>query len=121
MPSPKRGKQHKTQDDAPFNDMDEIKKQGNSDSPKIQKGKSQPELVKGPWSKAEDELLIQLVEEYGAKDWSKIAAAMAKRGQVRMGKQCRERYNNTTQHNTTYTDTRCPSVILALTLFLYFC
>jgi hypothetical protein len=94
MPSPKRGKQHKTQDDAPFNDMDEIKKQGNSDSPKIQKGKSQPELVKGPWSKAEDELLIQLVEEYGAKDWSKIAAAMAKRGQVRMGKQCRERWFN---------------------------
>jgi hypothetical protein len=52
------------------------------------------ELVKGPWKKQEDELLVQLVEEHGPKDWSKIASKMALIGHVRMGKQCRERWFN---------------------------
>jgi hypothetical protein len=52
------------------------------------------ELVKGPWKKQEDELLANLVEEHGPKDWSKIASKMAQLGHVRMGKQCRERWFN---------------------------
>ncbi|EXB37516.1 Myb-related protein 3R-1 [Morus notabilis] len=49
-----------------------------------------PELIKGPWSKEEDEAIIQLVNKYGAKKWSTIAAALP----GRIGKQCRERWHN---------------------------
>jgi len=58
------------------------------------RAKNLPDLVKGPWKKQEDELLADLVEEHGAKDWSKIATKMAQLGHVRMGKQCRERWFN---------------------------
>jgi len=44
-----------------------------------------PELVKGPWTKEEDELVLKLVEKHGAKKWSLIASHL--RG--RIGKQCR--------------------------------
>ncbi len=47
-----------------------------------------PELVKGPWTREEDEMVVKLVEKYGAKKWSLIAAQL----QGRIGKQCRERY-----------------------------
>jgi hypothetical protein len=30
-------------------------------------------MVKGPWSKEEDELLAENVKKYGAKNWSHIA------------------------------------------------
>ncbi|KAJ9537119.1 hypothetical protein OSB04_029852 [Centaurea solstitialis] len=46
-----------------------------------------PELVKGPWSKEEDEVIVRLVEQYGAKKWSTIAQHLP----GRIGKQCRER------------------------------
>ncbi|KAM7258122.1 hypothetical protein ACFE04_013863 [Oxalis oulophora] len=49
-----------------------------------------PELVKGPWSKEEDESIIQLVEKYGPKKWSTIAQHLP----GRIGKQCRERWHN---------------------------
>ncbi|XP_068652259.1 transcription factor MYB3R-1-like [Aristolochia californica] len=49
-----------------------------------------PELVKGPWSKEEDEIIIELVNKYGAKKWSTIAQALP----GRIGKQCRERWHN---------------------------
>ncbi|KAL7598188.1 hypothetical protein Lser_V15G22042 [Lactuca serriola] len=49
-----------------------------------------PELVKGPWSKEEDEELLQLVEQYGPKKWSTIAQQLP----GRIGKQCRERWHN---------------------------
>lgn len=49
-----------------------------------------PELVKGPWSKEEDEIIIRLVEQYGAKKWSTIAQHLP----GRIGKQCRERWHN---------------------------
>nr|XP_043639348.1 transcription factor MYB3R-4 [Erigeron canadensis] len=49
-----------------------------------------PELVKGPWTKEEDDELTRLVGEYGAKKWSTIA----KRLNGRIGKQCRERWHN---------------------------
>eukprot|EP00002_Diphylleia_rotans_P000867 TRINITY_DN1046_c0_g1_i5.p1 TRINITY_DN1046_c0_g1~~TRINITY_DN1046_c0_g1_i5.p1 ORF type:complete len:712 (-),score=160.10 TRINITY_DN1046_c0_g1_i5:2205-4235(-) len=49
-----------------------------------------PHLIKGSWSKEEDQALIRLVEEHGAKSWAKIASQL--RG--RIGKQCRERWFN---------------------------
>ncbi|KAK4422281.1 Transcription factor R-4 [Sesamum alatum] len=49
-----------------------------------------PELVKGPWSKEEDEMMIELVNTYGPKKWSTIAQHLP----GRIGKQCRERWHN---------------------------
>ncbi|XP_072307802.1 v-myb avian myeloblastosis viral oncogene homolog-like 2b [Eucyclogobius newberryi] len=49
-----------------------------------------PELVKGPWTKEEDEKVIDLVNHYGNKNW----AAVAKHLKGRLGKQCRERWHN---------------------------
>ncbi|KAK7351474.1 hypothetical protein VNO77_10964 [Canavalia gladiata] len=49
-----------------------------------------PELVKGPWSKEEDEIIIDLVNKYGPKKWSTIAQHLP----GRIGKQCRERWHN---------------------------
>ncbi|KAG6414578.1 hypothetical protein SASPL_121950 [Salvia splendens] len=49
-----------------------------------------PELVKGPWSKEEDEVIIELVNKYGPKKWSTIANHLP----GRIGKQCRERWHN---------------------------
>ncbi|XP_016508080.2 transcription factor MYB3R-1-like [Nicotiana tabacum] len=49
-----------------------------------------PELVKGPWSKEEDEVIVELVKKYGPKKWSTIAQHLP----GRIGKQCRERWHN---------------------------
>lgn len=49
-----------------------------------------PELIKGPWTKEEDEKVIELVARYGPKKWTLIARHL--RG--RIGKQCRERWHN---------------------------
>uniref|UniRef100_A0A8C7Y1Q1 V-myb avian myeloblastosis viral oncogene homolog-like 2b n=1 Tax=Oryzias sinensis TaxID=183150 RepID=A0A8C7Y1Q1_9TELE len=49
-----------------------------------------PELVKGPWTKEEDEKVIELVGLYGNKQW----ALVAKHLKGRLGKQCRERWHN---------------------------
>ncbi|XP_021735434.1 transcription factor MYB3R-1-like [Chenopodium quinoa] len=49
-----------------------------------------PELIKGPWSKEEDEVIAQLVNKYGPKKWSTIAQHLP----GRIGKQCRERWHN---------------------------
>ncbi|KAK4364918.1 hypothetical protein RND71_016276 [Anisodus tanguticus] len=49
-----------------------------------------PELVKGPWSKEEDEVIAELVKKYGPKKWSTIAQHLP----GRIGKQCRERWHN---------------------------
>ncbi|KAF5743263.1 myb family transcription factor family protein [Tripterygium wilfordii] len=49
-----------------------------------------PELIKGPWSKEEDEIIIELVHKYGPKKWSTIARHLP----GRIGKQCRERWHN---------------------------
>ncbi|ACO67200.1 predicted protein, partial [Micromonas commoda] len=49
-----------------------------------------PELVKGPWTKEEDDKIIELVGQLGAKQWSKIAQQLP----GRIGKQCRERWYN---------------------------
>ncbi|MCL7029705.1 hypothetical protein MKW94_010445 [Papaver nudicaule] len=49
-----------------------------------------PELVKGPWTKQEDDLILELVAKYGSKKWSIIAQSLP----GRIGKQCRERWHN---------------------------
>eukprot|EP01121_Diplochlamys_sp_Union-15-3_P016626 TRINITY_DN5694_c0_g2_i1.p1 TRINITY_DN5694_c0_g2~~TRINITY_DN5694_c0_g2_i1.p1 ORF type:complete len:174 (-),score=38.59 TRINITY_DN5694_c0_g2_i1:79-600(-) len=49
-----------------------------------------PELVKGPWTKEEDDMVTKLVLKYGAKHWSQIASHLP----GRIGKQCRERWHN---------------------------
>ncbi|GJZ63799.1 transcription factor MYB3R-4-like protein isoform X1 [Tanacetum coccineum] len=49
-----------------------------------------PELVKGPWTKEEDDRIKELVEKHGCKKWSLIAKHLA----GRIGKQCRERWHN---------------------------
>ena len=44
-----------------------------------------------PWSKAEDEHLLQLVHKHGPLNWAKISQPL----RPRTGKQCRERYHQT--------------------------
>jgi len=46
-----------------------------------------PDLVKGPWRKEEDETVRELVALHGAKKWSFISSHLP----GRIGKQCRER------------------------------
>ena len=50
-----------------------------------------PGLVKGPWTKEEDENVVKLVHKYGVKSWSLIARQL----KGRLGKQCRERFGRT--------------------------
>lgn len=49
-----------------------------------------PGLVKGPWTKEEDDMVVDLVARYGVKSWSFIARQL----KGRLGKQCRERWYN---------------------------
>eukprot|EP00961_Rhodomonas_salina_P013093 176038-Rhodomonas_salina.1 len=49
-----------------------------------------PDLVKGPWSKEEDDAVLKLVQKHGPKKWSLIASFLP----GRIGKQCRERWHN---------------------------
>ncbi|MEJ1279039.1 myeloblastosis oncogene-like 2 [Cricetulus griseus] len=43
-----------------------------------------PDLVKGPWTKEEDQKVIELVKKYGTKQWTLIAKHL----KGRLGKQC---------------------------------
>ncbi|KAK2154147.1 hypothetical protein LSH36_275g02011 [Paralvinella palmiformis] len=49
-----------------------------------------PELIKGPWTKEEDDKVLQLVQQYGPKRWTIISKHL----KGRTGKQCRERWHN---------------------------
>lgn len=49
-----------------------------------------PELIKGAWTKEEDEKVIELVNRYGNKQWAIVARHL----KGRLGKQCRERWHN---------------------------
>ena len=49
-----------------------------------------PNLIKGSWTREEDEEIIKYVQEHGDKDWAKLALML----HGRTGKQCRERYKN---------------------------
>jgi hypothetical protein len=49
-----------------------------------------PALVKGSWTRQEDETIIEFVNQYGTKNWTKLADLLP----GRIGKQCRERWRN---------------------------
>nr|NP_511170.1 Myb oncogene-like, isoform A [Drosophila melanogaster]NP_996454.1 Myb oncogene-like, isoform E [Drosophila melanogaster]NP_996456.1 Myb oncogene-like, isoform D [Drosophila melanogaster]NP_996457.1 Myb oncogene-like, isoform B [Drosophila melanogaster]P04197.2 RecName: Full=Myb protein [Drosophila melanogaster]AOQ14141.1 Myb-PA [synthetic construct]AAF48529.1 Myb oncogene-like, isoform A [Drosophila melanogaster]AAO25019.1 LD22943p [Drosophila melanogaster]AAS65355.1 Myb oncogene-like, i len=49
-----------------------------------------PELIKGPWTRDEDDMVIKLVRNFGPKKWTLIARYL----NGRIGKQCRERWHN---------------------------
>ena len=49
-----------------------------------------PALVKGSWTREEDETIIQWVRTHGATSWTKLAEQLP----GRIGKQCRERWHN---------------------------
>ena len=49
-----------------------------------------PDLVKGSWTRQEDELIIDFVHRCGTKNWTKLASLLP----GRIGKQCRERWRN---------------------------
>ncbi|OMO58688.1 hypothetical protein COLO4_34418 [Corchorus olitorius] len=49
-----------------------------------------PGVLKGPWTKEEDDCITKLVAKYGCKRWSVIARLLG----GRIGKQCRERWYN---------------------------
>uniref|UniRef100_A0A0D9WHA9 Uncharacterized protein n=1 Tax=Leersia perrieri TaxID=77586 RepID=A0A0D9WHA9_9ORYZ len=49
-----------------------------------------PELIKGPWTQEEDDVIINMVKKHGPKKWSVIARSL----NGRIGKQCRERWHN---------------------------
>jgi hypothetical protein len=49
-----------------------------------------PRLIKGCWTREEDEAILKFVEAHGNKDWAKLAVLL----EGRTGKQCRERYRN---------------------------
>jgi hypothetical protein len=49
-----------------------------------------PRLVKGGWTRDEDEVIGKYVEANGTKDWAKLALLLS----GRTGKQCRERFKN---------------------------
>ncbi|XP_057512223.1 transcription factor MYB3R-3-like [Actinidia eriantha] len=49
-----------------------------------------PDIVKGPWTKEEDDKIIALISKYGPSKWSQISRCLP----GRTGKQCRERWYN---------------------------
>ena len=49
-----------------------------------------PDLIKGSWTREEDELIVQWVAEKGTKEWGALAAQLP----GRISKQCRERWHN---------------------------
>lgn len=49
-----------------------------------------PSLVKGSWTRQEDEIIIEFVKKHGFKNWTKLAQILP----GRIGKQCRERWRN---------------------------
>ncbi|KAL1021401.1 hypothetical protein UPYG_G00012820 [Umbra pygmaea] len=49
-----------------------------------------PDLIKGTWTKEEDDKVIELVTKYGTKQWAIVARHL----KGRLGKQCRERWHN---------------------------
>jgi hypothetical protein len=49
-----------------------------------------PSLVKGSWTREEDEAIVKFVKENGDRNWARLALML----QGRTGKQCRERFKN---------------------------
>ena len=62
-----------------------------------------PTLIKGSWTRHEDEIIIDFVKKHGSKNWTKLAKLLP----GRIGKQCRERWRNHLDpsiKHTTWTD-----------------
>jgi len=53
-------------------------------------GRSRPYVIKGCWIEDEDRKLVELVQQFGVKDWKAISSHLPGRNP----KQCRERYVN---------------------------
>lgn len=51
---------------------------------------SNPGLIKGSWTREEDEIIVNFVKQHGTKNWTKLATLLP----GRIGKQCRERWRN---------------------------
>ncbi|CAG2117823.1 unnamed protein product, partial [Medioppia subpectinata] len=71
-----------------------------------------PKLIKGPWTRQEDEKVVELVDKYGPKKWTLIAKQL----DGRIGKQCRERWHNHLNPEiikTAWTDTEEMTIIKA--------
>ena len=47
-------------------------------------------VTKKMWTKEEDEIIVKFVEQYGTKNWTRLAVSLP----GRVGKQCRERWRN---------------------------
>lgn len=54
-----------------------------------------PTHKRGPWSQQEDDLLLALVDQYGASNWVRISSTI----QTRSPKQCRERFHQNLKPN----------------------
>ena len=70
-----------------------LTRNASSSSPLQGPGRRRPELLIGSrsaWTAKEDALVTQLVAEHGAHNWVELA----KHVKGRVGKQCRERWNN---------------------------
>ncbi|KAK1389383.1 Transcription factor MYB44 [Heracleum sosnowskyi] len=61
-----------------------------SNSTRSPKNVNKPEKIKGPWSTEEDKILSNLVERFGARNWSLISKYI----KGRSGKSCRLRWCN---------------------------
>jgi hypothetical protein len=59
-----------------------------------------PDLVKGSWTRGEDQVIINWVAEHGLKDWRPLAAQLP----GRIIKQCRERWHNHLSPNVVKSD-----------------
>jgi hypothetical protein len=59
-----------------------------------------PDLVKGSWTGAEDQVIVNWVAEHGIKDWRSLAAQLP----GRISKQCRERWHNHLSPNVVKSD-----------------
>lgn len=57
-----------------------------------------PKLIKGSWTREEDEIIINYVNQKGDKDWAKLALML----HGRTGKQCRERFKNHLDTNVSH-------------------
>ena len=59
-----------------------------------------PNLVKGSWTREEDEIILNFVMVNGDKDWANLALLL----KGRTGKQCRERFKNHLDPNLAHTE-----------------
>ncbi|KRX07524.1 Homeodomain protein [Pseudocohnilembus persalinus] len=67
------------------------------------KDKYNNKCKKKPWTEEEDQMVIKLVQEYGAHKWTFIASQL----EGRIGKQCRERWHNHLNPNIKKTPWSC--------------